>query len=634
MMVSLRGAALAALMCFAVAGGTATAIELVETPTLSRTHPDGLPPIAERVPAEPLIVDVKARGREIGRHGGDLNTLIGRSKDRRLINVWGYSRLMVYNEKLELVPDILKSVQVDEGRIFTFGLRNGHRWSDGHPFTAEDFRYWWEDISNNEMLSPSGPDQFMLVDGQPPQFEVIDPQTVRFTWHAANPQFLTDLAKSRPPFIYRPAHYLKQFHENYGDVAFIEAKMEETKTRNWASLHNQKDEMYSARNVDEPSLQPWVVSPGASKQRATMVRNPYYHRVDTSGQQLPYIDRIIMTVADKKLIAAKTQAGESQLQARNMSFSDVTVLKEGEAKAGYKTLLWPIAKGAHIALFPNLNVKDPVWREVLRDVRFRRALSLASDRTLVNQSLYFGLATEGNNTVLPNSPLFREDLGTKWAVYDVEEANGLLDDMGLTERGSDGIRKLPDGRPLEIIVESAGERQAEIDALELLKEGWRDAGINLFVKPSQRDNLRNRAYSGDLVMAVWEGHENGLPTASTNPVGYVPASVDMFTWYAWGDHYETQGGSGEAVDYPPAEQLMALYKEWLKTTSNERRAEIWGEILDIHADEVFSIGIVSGVQQPVAVSNNLRNVPENAFYGWDPGAQYGIFRMDEFWLAQ
>lgn len=637
-MNSWRSAACLAVQMTAISvfmsSGQVLALDLVETPTLDRTHKGGVPAIQDRIPSEPLIVDLEKRGRKAGKHGGDINTLIGRSKDRRLINVWGYSRLIGYNEKLELVPDLLKSVEVEDGRSFTFHLRKGHRWSDGKPFTTEDFRYWWEDIASNELLSPSGPDQFMIVDGKAAEFTIIDETTVRFSWEKPNPQFLPTLAKSRPPFIYRPAHYLKQFTEKYGDPAFIKAEMAKTKTRNWASLHNQKDEMYSAKNVDQPSLQPWVVAPGASKQRATMIRNPYYHRVDTHGRQLPYIDRVIMTVADKKLIAAKTQAGESHLQARNISFSDVTVLKEGESSSDYSTFLWPIAKGAHIAIFPNLNVKDPVWRKVMRDVRVRRALSLGTDRTIVNQALYFGLASEGNNTVLPNSPLFNEERRLKWATFDPSTANALLDEVGLIERDGDGTRKLPDGRLFEIIVESAGERQEEIDALELIKESWREIGVKLFVKPSQRDSLRNRAYSGDLVMAVWEGFENGLPTSGTNPIGFVPASVDMFTWYGWADYYESGGTSGEKIDYEPAQRLFDLYKSWLSSADDAERTKIWTEILDIHADQVFSIGVISSVQQPVAVSNKLNNVPKNAFYGWDPGAQFGVFRMDEFWLAE
>jgi len=113
------------------------------------------------------------------------------------------------------------------------------------------------------------------------------------------------------------------------------------------------------------------------------VRNPYFHRVDAAGLQLPYIDRIVLQVAEGKLIPAKTGAGESDLQARDIQFNNYTFLKKGEKTNNYRTLLWKSARGSHIALFPNLNASDPAWRAVLRDVRVRRALSLAIDRAQI-----------------------------------------------------------------------------------------------------------------------------------------------------------------------------------------------------------------------------------------------------------
>ena len=80
--------------------------------------------------------------------------LVGRAKDTRLMVVYGYARLVGYDRQLDLEPDILESVDVEDGRIFTLHLRKGHRWSDGEPFTSEDFRYWWEDVANNEALEP------------------------------------------------------------------------------------------------------------------------------------------------------------------------------------------------------------------------------------------------------------------------------------------------------------------------------------------------------------------------------------------------------------------------------------------------------------------------------------------------
>ncbi|MXN65677.1 ABC transporter substrate-binding protein [Stappia sp. GBMRC 2046] len=621
------GALLAAAIAF-----PAGALEFKETPSLSGRVGKDLPPVGERVPQEPLVVELEERGRKIGKPGGAIDTLIGRAKDVRLINVWGYARLVGYTEQLELKPDILRDVEVEDDKVYTLHLRKGHKWSDGHPFTSEDIRFWYEDIATNPDLQPSGLPRFMLSGNEPPTFEVVDETTVRFSWDEPNPLFLPELAKSRPPFIYRPAHYLKQFHAKYADPAKLKAMAEAEKVRGWAPLFNKKDEMYDAMNADLPSLQPWVRKSGGEEgRRFVLVRNPYYHRVDTAGQQLPYVDEVIMTVADGKIIPAKTQAGEVQLQARNIGFSDITVLKQGEAQSGYKTYLWPISKGSEISLLPNLTVKDPVWRDLNRDTRFRHALSLGIDRDLINKVLYFGFGRPGNDIVLPLSPLYEDHYRTDWAEYDPEKANALLDEIGLTKRRGDGIRLLPDGRPLEIIVETAGEDQTQLDALELIAETWKGIGVKLFAKPSQRDTIRDRAMSGDLVMSVWSGFENGIPTPDMPPEDYAPTQGVFLSWALWGDYYETDGKTGEEPDWAPAERLIELYNSWLVSSSREAREKIWKEMLDIHANETIHIGLVSEVRQPVVVKG-LENVPKEGIYGWDPGAHFGIHRMDEFFF--
>lgn len=616
---------------WALGAGAALALDLKEPPALADRVGKDLPPVAERVPQEPLIVDLEARGREIGRSGGEIQTIIGRSKDVRLINVWGYARLVGYTEDLDLVPDLLKDLVSEDDKRFTLHLREGHKWSDGAPFTAEDIRFWFEDVASNPELRPSGLPSFMLAGDKPPVFEVIDATTVRFTWEAPNPLFAPELAKSRPPFIYRPAHYLKQFHAKYGDMDEIARMASERKLRNWASLFNKMDDMYNAGNPDLPSLQPWIRLADDGERRFVLHRNPYYHRVDTAGNQLPYIDRVVMTVADSKIIAAKTQAGESDLQARNIGFSDITILKQGEKSGGYETYLWPISKGSQITLKPNLTVKDPVWREVMRDTRFRRALSLAIDRNLINKVLYLGFGTPGNDTVLAQSPLFKERYRDLHAEFDLDAANALLDEMGLTERRGDGTRLLPDGRPLEIIVEATGEAQEQLDALELVGETWRQIGVRLFPKPSQRDIIRERALSGLLQMSVWTGFENGIPTSEMPPIDFAPVRGDFLSWALWGDYYETDGQTGEAPDWGPAARLIELYDAWLVSSSKEERTRIWHEMLEIHAEETIHIGLVSGVRQPVVV-RGLGNVPKEGIYGWDPGAHFGIHRMDEFFV--
>ena len=608
----------------------AGATNFLETPMFRDAVRDGtMPPVYDRLPAEPSVVKLDGKKR-LGRHGGDIKMLIGRARDVRLLVVYGYARLVGYNEQFEIEPDILKAVDSDDDRVFTLHLREGHRWSDGAPFTSEDFRYWWDDVANNQNLSPSGPPIDMLVDGQPPLFEVIDETTVRYSWASPNPSFLGRLASASPLFIYRPAHFLKTFHIDHATPKQLETNA--GGARSWAARHNRVDNLYKFDNPDLPTLQPWMNMTRPPANRFEAQRNPYYHRIDEKGRQLPYVDRVFMSQVSAQLIPAKAGSGEVDLQARAISFDNFPFLKQGEKRNNYVTHLWREAKGSHIALYPNLNIDDPGWRALFRDVRFRRALSMAIDRGLINEALYFGLAIEGNNTVLPDSPLFKEEYQLQWATFDLGESNNLLDAMGLIERNGAGIRLMPDGRPIEIIIETAGESTEETDVLQLVTESWAEIGVKVFSRPSQREVFRNRIFAGQTQMAVWTGWENGVPTARFEPKELAVTSQHQYQWPQWGQFYETRGGSGEQVDLPEAQQLDALHAEWLASKSPDDREAIWHKMLAIHADQVFMIGIVSGVKQPIVVRDTLRNVPKDGIYNWNPGAHFGIYRPDTFWF--
>ena len=126
-------------------------------------------------PDQPRVI----AGIEVGKPGGELRMLIGRERETRFFNIYGYAHLISFDRNLNLTPDILAGYEVEDGRIFTLHLRKGHKWSDGQPFTAEDFRFYWEDVATNPDLSFSGPDIQMLAAGEPPKFEVLDDLTVR-----------------------------------------------------------------------------------------------------------------------------------------------------------------------------------------------------------------------------------------------------------------------------------------------------------------------------------------------------------------------------------------------------------------------------------------------------------------------
>ncbi len=591
-----------------------------------------LPPIAERLPDVPLVVDLEAKGRSFGTPGGTLRTMVTRSKDVRQMVNYGYARLVGYDTNYDLYPDILRDVEVFEDRRYVLHLRPGHRWSDGVPLTSEDFRYWWEKVVGNAEITPSGPPEFMVVNDKVGRVSFPDLHTVVFEWDAPNPNFLPLLAQAAPPFIYRPAHYLKQFHIDFADPDALAEEVRSARVKSWAALHNRRDSMDKFDNPQQPTLQPWI-SASDSGSRQLFVRNPYYHRIDARGVQLPYIDVVNMTIVGGGLVAAKANAGEADLQARGLDFSDVSILKKGEEDGGnYRTYLWANGVASQIAIHPNLNFNDPVWREVMRDARFRRALSMGIDRRMINRALYFGLAHEGGMTALSSSPLYDEKDLKMWSDLDLDAANALLDEMGLTGRTASGLRLLPDGRPMEFVIETAGERQEVDNALAIVTDTWRELGIRLVLRPLDRDILRNRVYAGVTMAAIWYGWDNGLPTAGTSPDYLAPTNQDFFSWPKWGQFHVTGGEAGEAPDIEAAQRLLKLSDDWFRTAVPSERKAIWREMLDIHADQQFAIGILSGAPQPVVVSKNLRNVPEVAIWAYEPGAHFGVHRMDEFYF--
>ena len=605
----------------------------LETPMFEAAVAAGkLPPVKKRLPEEPFLLKTGQQGFQPGKHGGSLKLLMGRKKDTRQLVVYGYARLVGYDKNFNFVPDILKKFEVKHGRIFTLHLRKGHRWSDGHPFTSEDFRYYFEDVATNKKIANESLPQVMLVEGKPPLFEVLDKHTVRYTWHKPNPFILPRLAGARPIYLYRPAHYLKKFHIKYTPLRALEVLVKKAKKRNWVALHYIVGQQYKNVNPELPSLQPWVLVTKPPAKRFNFLRNPYYHRVDMNGRQLPYINDVKVNVTSSKLIPIKAGSGETDLQSRGLNFTNYTLLKKSEKKFGYSTKLWRTAKGARWAIYPNLNFRDMEWRKLFRNVNFRRALSIAIDRHEINQVFYYGLARETNNSVLRESPLFDEKFANRWSQFDLNAANQMLDDLGLVKRNSKGFRLLPNGQPMELTVVFSTEEDEPSDILELVSDTWRKIGIKVLSKPLHREVMRNRIFSGNVQMSIWSGLENGIPNASSSPAELAPTSQQQLQWPMWGQYLETGGKSGQAIDMEVPQKLFELKDAWREARSEGDRIKIWHEMLDTYTSNVFSIGIIASVPQVVLVNNSLQNVPDKAIYNWDPGAHFGIYRPCTFWF--
>jgi peptide/nickel transport system substrate-binding protein len=591
-----------------------------------------LPPVAERLPADPLVVDMKAEGKEIGKPGGTLRMMIGQGGDARSLLPFAYSRLIVYDQAYRLVPDILASFEVKEGRIFTFHLRKGHRWSDGTPFTTEDFRYFWQDVATDPKLNPDGLPPALLVNGLPPTVDVIDETTIRYSWPLPNQAFLPALAAAAPLMIYRPSHYLKQFNPKYTSAKVIDRLLAEQKLDDWVDLHRQFDDPLLLGNPDMPTLGPWAVISRPGSQVFAAVRNPFYHRIDTKGQQLPYIDRLVLIPQTKSQIAAAVVAGKSDLQASGLSLSDLPALKAAADQGTIKLDLWPSGRGSQLALYPNLNAKDDGWRALMRDLRFRRALSLAVDRAAINRAIYGDMAKPRANTLLPDSPLFDPDAQKAWSEFDLARAQELLDGVGLRLDKKFGLRRMADGRLLSLLVATQGADPSEVAVLRLIQDSWRKIGVELMIGAPLPSSFQARLLDGTTAMSLADGLANGLATAQMNPGEFTPSSRTQPQWPQWGLYQESGGAEGMAADLPEAAELVQLWRTWRDARNDDDKTAAWRKIVRINADQVFTIGLVGEVPQPVAASPRLRNLPERDFYNWEPGAYFGIYRPDSFWF--
>ena len=593
-----------------------------------------LPPMASRLPKNPRVIDLAAMGRETGQYGGAARMVIGGQRDIRLIPIFSYARLVGYDADLALQPDILTACDVQDDRIYTLHLREGHRWSDGAPYTAEDYAYCWNDVINNKDLYRSGPPVELTSNGTTATFEVLDPLTVRYSFAGPQPDFLPKLAAPLPLLLALPQHYMRQFHAKYQTEAKLAEFIDTYRVDDWQSLHAKMARQNRPENPDLPTLEAWRPRTAPPAEQFVFERNPFFHRVDQTGNQLPYIDKLVLNVSSAEIIAAKAATGESDLQTVGIGFPDYTLLKQAEKLHPLRVSLWRRTQGSNVALLPNLNYKDDVWRGLFQDVRMRRALSLSINRTELNKVIYFGLAQEGADTVLPESPLFKAEYATAWSQYDPAMANALLDELGLTERGGGNIRKLPDGRQCGIVVETAGESTLEVDVLGLIRDHMRDVGIAIYIRSSQRDVFRSRALGGDVMMSVWAGLDNAVPTADMSPEALAPTSADQLQWPVWGTWYQSGESAGTAPDLAGAVDLVNLLKDWRQTTTTAERRAIWDKMLAIRADQVFSIGTVNGALQPILRASTMRNVPEAGLYGFEPTSYLGAYLPDTFFFRE
>lgn len=602
--------------------------EFNEAPMLAEMVEAGeLPPLEERIPAgENLLVIEPVH--EIGKYGGTWRRgFTGPADGQNGHRVAAGDRFVFWDAENfpEVVPNLAKGWEISEDQTqITIFMREGVKWSDGEPFTANDVIFWYESMYQNEELVPVPSAFFNPANGA--TLEMVDDYTIRFSFPYANSLFLEVLGSSVNVFGgqaifgniglggYAPAHYLQQFHPDFADEGELDALVSDEGFDNWVNLF--KDKNTWQRNPDLPVLTPWKTVNPITTDNWVLERNPYYYGVDTAGNQLPYIDRISMTLAeDLEVLNLRAIAGEYDYQARHISLANLPVLLENAEAEGYTVSLDPAQHGADGAFMFNQSYEaDPEIAQWIKNADFRRALSLGVDRDAINEIIFLGIGVPGSAVVAESSPFnpgpeYRE----LWSTYDPEQANALLDEIGLTEKDGEGYRLRTDnGERLVIEVPAVPAFIQFAQLAELVKEDWAEIGIFANVVEQERGLVETRRGSNELQIFLWQN--DGTDELYLYPYHALPVADTSGMGPAFGTYYASNGEQG----LQPTENVQAvldMFSEGLQATPEER-IEIGQEIWRIITDEVWTMGTVgqSGAFMGVrVVRDNMGNIPSRQF---------------------
>jgi len=452
--------------------------------------------------------------------------------------------------------------------------------------------------------------------------EKIDDITVKFKFDKPFTGLLYYLGGGGSYFVpWAPKHFFEQYHIKYNPNANEEAIKNgfDNWVQQFTSYWNKwKDAIVSsAYGLEVPTLGSHILLKEPTTQRRVFVANPYYFKVDTAGNQLPYIDYHDERFLDKGLWPLEIMNGNVDQKAQNMPLNIYPVLKEDEKKGGY-TLQLPLGMVGPTFIF-NMTDKDPVLRKIYGDVRFRYAMSLAINRDEVNETLFLGLGTP--EQALPqNVPYVTEEDKKFMTEYDPARANKLLDEMGL-KKGADGIRMRSDGKPLTILWEYTLQYVWSAEFPALIAEYWQNVGVNVLLKEVNTQLCREKQKANTLdITSEWMAPYE--PSMISSPQLFVVpyASFWPIMGTPWMDWKTSEGKSGEE---PPAwvKRLWEIADEFKTTVpGSERYMELGKEMIALNFENLVVIGTLGEIPLITVVNNRMGNVPEwninTTYYGY------------------
>lgn len=604
-----------------------------------------LPALADRLPAEPLVVVPLA---EAGKYGGVLdgysNATESGTSDLLSVRHVGLTRFA--NDLVTIKPNVAKSWEWnDDFTELTYVLRKGHKWSDGTPFTSADVEFWLENITKDENVVGK-PKDIWQVNGEMMNVEIIDDQTFKFVFAAPNPGFLAATSQYYgQPF--QPKHFLGQFHPAINPDADKLAKEAGFETgyeviafyyggSDWKDVPSPylKDasKIAGLPAAVVPTLESHIVVEDTTETRR-VVANPYYHVVDTAGQQLPYINEIFeQYIPDAEVRLLKLLNGEADYKSQSNQLPQAPALLDGQEAGDYTVSLRPQVTFDTFGF--NHTAKDEEKRAIFSDANFSLAMSYAINRDELNEIANLGLGTPAQYIGFDPAPEFATPEQTSYATqYDTAKAAELLDGLGLKDVDGDGFRELPSGKKLVLNLQFSTQGIAVASA-ESVAQYWSDAGIQTTIKEVTSDEYRAAQSANELDVTAWQ---NGRPAATMQ--GNIDRLVVPFGSFfhqrngmLWDRYINTDGAEGIK---PPAwtEELAAVTREWQTTTpGSDEYNELGSKIIDIQLANMQFIGTVQ-TQNIVYRSNKLQNFDEFKTWSYDYYRAYP-YHPDQWWLTE
>ncbi|MHA6729233.1 ABC transporter substrate-binding protein [Devosia sp. A369] len=596
-----------------------------------------LPAVAERVSANPRVIVPVA---EVGQYGGTFRGgMVGGNDRNMLFTHFGYEPLLAWDADWtgEVVPNIATGYTASaDSKSFTFTLREGMKWSDGSPFSSDDVAFFIEDVLPDAKLFPTKPG-WLTVEGELPTIAVTSPTEFTISWTKPNGLFIINAASVYGVQLAMLSKaYCSPFLPKYNAEADATAKA--AGAADWAERMIAMcgigiEAIERWRNPERPTIEAWrIIDPYvAGATRVTLERNPYYWKVDTAGNQLPYIDDLSISVnAEAQTLLLGVLAGEIDYEVRHIANPpNLPVLAEGMDAGNYHISSRESRVGNAMTISVNLNSHDPVKQPVFQNKDFRVALSHALDRQAIIDTLYLGQGTPQQVSPRQGTPFYNEKLATQYLEYDVAEANRLLDSIGLDKRGGNGLRLAPDGSPLVVNVAAVTALGAMADAAELFVQYWQAVGVDARFAAMDRTRFYEEKTASQHDIVVWGATSGGIDVF-IDPRDYFPFSTETNFAIDWAKYYIGDGG-----EEPPAyvKDQWSLYDQIKGTSDPDKQAALFQQILDIAADQFYQIGVSTAINSFAVVGNTLGNVPEDTPVGWihpDPGT----LNTEQFYFKQ